>query len=424
MSFYKELEARGIIEAKSHDELEKLLDTESLSFYCGYDPTAESLQIGNLFTVVTAMRFQKAGHKPYALVGGATGMIGDPSGKSAERNLLDLDTLATNQEKLKLELSRFLNFDCGENSAVLVNNNDWWSKISFLELLRDIGKRFRVNEMLNKDSVKSRINSDAGISFTEFSYQILQGYDFVHLNKEFKVKLQIGGSDQWGNMTAGTDLTRKMNQDQVYCLTMPLVTDANGNKFGKSEGNAIYLNAEMTSAYKMYQFFLNVEDSIVVKLLKYYTFLSLDEIAVLANKVETEPHLRTAQKTLASEVVSLVHGQKGLESALRATSFFFGEKIDNVSDAEVESIFADVPSITLDKSQLEGDGLAILDMLAETPIFSSKSEARRSVEQNGVSINNVKASGIEQMITKDSLASESALVLRKGKKNYCVVRFN
>lgn len=303
----------------------------------------------------------------------------------------------------------------------MVNNHDWWSGIGFLEFLRTIGKRFRVSEMLAKDSVKSRITSDSGISLTEFSYQVLQAYDFVSLNKLHKVSLQIGGSDQWGNMTAGTDLVRKMNGEHVYCFTMPLITDQNGKKFGKSEGNAIYLDPQMTSAYKMYQFLLNTDDSIVDGLLKKYTFLSLSEIAKLEEATKAEAHLRSAQKALASEVVKLVHGKEGLDSALSATSFFFGAKIENITDAEISSIFEDVPSITVSKSFLEnGD---ILELLALTPLYTSKGEARRSVEQNGVSLNNTKISGIDKKLNKEDLASESALIFRKGKKNYCLVKF-
>lgn len=421
MNFYEELQARGIIEASSSEELASKLNTTSMSFYCGYDPSAKSLQLGNLFTIVTCMRFQEAGHKPYMLVGGATGMIGDPSGKSEERNLLDEDTLKSNIEGITKQLGQFVRFDDSKNCAVMVNNHDWWSGIGFLDFLRTIGKRFRVSEMLAKDSVKSRITSDAGISLTEFSYQVLQAYDFVSLNKLHKVNLQIGGSDQWGNMTAGTDLVRKMNGEHVYCFTMPLITDQNGKKFGKSEGNAIYLDPEMTSPYKMYQFLLNTDDSIVDGLLKKYTFLSLSQIAELEATTKAEPHLRSAQKALASEVVKLVHGQAGLDSALSATSFFFGAKIENVSDAEISSIFEDVPSITASKSFLENGDL--LELLALTPLYTSKGEARRSVEQNGVSLNNTKISGIDKKITKEDLASETALIFRKGKKNYCLVKF-
>jgi len=424
MKFYDELKARGIIEALSHEEeLEKKFNEGGMSFYCGYDPTAKSLQLGNLFTIVTCMRFQKAGHRPFMLVGGATGMIGDPSGKSEERNLLDMDTLNENIAAIREQLGQFVNFDCGENSAVMVNNADWWSGLGFLEFLRTIGKRFRVNEMLNKDSVKSRITSDAGISLTEFSYQVLQAYDFVTLNKNHDVTLQIGGSDQWGNMTAGTDLTRKMNQKQAYCMTMPLVTDQNGKKFGKSEGNAVFLSADMTSPYKMYQFLLNQDDQIIDALLKYYTFLTLEEISELKEKTESEPHLRSAQKALAEAVVKLVHGEEGLEAALRATSFFFGQKIENVTDSQLASIFEDVPAVTLEKSFIEGEGGDYLEMLAQTPLFKSKGEARRSVQQNGVAINNIKVAEVEKRITAVDLASESSLIIKKGKKNYCVVKF-
>lgn len=422
MNFFDELKARGIIDALSHEEdLEKKFNEGGMSFYCGYDPTAKSLQLGNLFTIVTCMRFQKAGHKPYMLVGGATGMIGDPSGKSEERNLLDMDTLKENIDAIRNQLGQFVDFESGENSAVMVNNADWWQGLGFLDFLRTIGKRFRVNEMLNKDSVKSRIESDSGISLTEFSYQVLQAYDFVTLNKNHGVSLQIGGSDQWGNMTAGTDLTRKMNQNQVYCMTMPLVTDQNGNKFGKSAGNAVFLDGSMTSPYKMYQFLLNQDDAIVDALLKYYTFLSLDEIAELKAKTESEPHLRMAQKSLAEHVTKLVHGQEGLDSALRATKFFFGAKIENVSDDDVASIFEDTPSVEL-SSDLLNDG-SVIDMLSETPLFKSKKEVRRAVDQKGIYINNVAIEGATQTLSKSDLASETALVLRKGKKNYCVVKF-
>ncbi|ATH07455.1 tyrosine--tRNA ligase [Halobacteriovorax marinus] len=422
MKFFDELKARGIIDALSNEEeLEKKFNEGGMSFYCGYDPTARSLQLGNLFTIITCMRFQKAGHKPYMLVGGATGMIGDPSGKSEERNLLDMETLKENIDAIRKQLGLFVDFECGDNAAVLVNNADWWQGLGFLEFLRTIGKRFRVNEMLNKDSVKSRIESDSGISLTEFSYQVLQAYDFVTLNKLHNVSLQIGGSDQWGNMTAGTDLTRKMNQNQVYCMTMPLVTDQNGKKFGKSAGNAVFLDGSMTSPYKMYQFLLNQDDAIIDALLKYYTFLSLDEIAELDSKTKNEPHLRLAQKSLAQEVTKLVHGQEGLDAALRATQFFFGEKIENVSDADVASIFEDTPSVELSSEMLNEGG--VIDMLSETPLFKSKKEVRRAIDQKGIYINNVAIEGPTQTLSKADLASETALVLRKGKKNYCVVKF-
>ena len=422
MNLVDDLKYRNIIDNTSHDELLDKLNEGGLKFYVGYDPTAKSLQIGNLFVVITMMRLQKAGHTPYVLVGGATGMIGDPSGKNSERNLLDQETLQSNINGQKAQLESFLEFS-GSNAAVMVNNFDWMSGFGYLEFLRDVGKRFRLSEMMAKDSVKSRLNSDAGISYTEFSYQILQAYDFCHLNKTHGVKLQIGGSDQWGNMTAGIDLTRKMNSDQVYTMTVPLVTDSNGNKFGKSEGGAtIYLDPDMTSPYKMYQYLLNSDDESVVKYLKYFTFLDHDTINALETKTKDEPHLREAQKTLASEVVKLVHGEKGLESATRATGFFFGGAIENVSDKEVASIFADVPALDLQASDL--GTVSILDLLAQTPLFKSKGEARRSLQQKGVYINNHQVQEMEMVVTKDNLASETSLVIRKGKKNYCVVRFS
>ncbi|MEH0861211.1 MULTISPECIES: tyrosine--tRNA ligase [Halobacteriovorax] len=420
MNFFEELEARGIVNQFSHDELKEILNEKKISFYCGYDPTAKSLQLGNLFAVVTMMRLQKQGHKPYVLVGGATGMIGDPSGKSDERNLQTQDDLDKNLAGQKAQLEKLLDFS-GENAATMVNNIDWIGKFSLIEFLRDVGKRFRIGEMLSKDSVKSRLNSDAGISFTEFTYQMIQGYDFAHLNKEYDVSLQIGGADQWGNMVAGMDLTRKMHSKPAFCMTIPLLTDSNGKKFGKSEGGAIYLDPSMTSPYKMYQFLLNSDDSSVIKYLKTLTFLTLEEIAEYEKLVETEPHLRAAQKRLAEEIVTLVHGKEGLEAAIRATDFFFGKVIENTTDEELAGIFDDVPSIELDKAQL-GE-LSYLDMLALTPLFKSKGEARKMVGQNGVAINNVKNKDIDHVISKDDLASESCLILKKGKKNYCVVKF-
>jgi tyrosyl-tRNA synthetase len=421
MKLSEDLKFRNIIDNVSNEEIYEKLDAGGMKFYVGYDPTASSLQIGNLFVVITMMRLQNAGHTPFALVGGATGMIGDPSGKSSERNLLDADTLTKNIAGQTKQLMHFLNFE-GDNKAVVVNNFDWMNGFSYLEFLRDVGKRFRVSEMLAKDSVKSRLNSDAGISYTEFSYQILQAYDFCHLNKNHGVNLQLGGSDQWGNVTAGIDLTRKMNSNQVYGLMVPLVTDSNGNKFGKSEGGtAIYLCPDMTSPYQMYQYLLNSDDESVIKYLKYFTFLSHEEINNLEEKTKSEPHLRTAQKTLASEVVKLVHGEKGVESAARATSFFFGGTIENVSDEEVSSIFADVPALDLNRAEL--GNVAILDLLAQTPLFKSKGEARRSLQQKGIYLNNIQVADMDLVVNKESLASESSLVIRKGKKNYCVVRF-
>jgi len=424
MNFYQELVARGLIEATSSEEIADILNNKKISFYIGYDPTAKSLQIGNLFAIITMKRFQLAGHKPYVLIGGATGMIGDPSGKSSERVLLTEEVIQSNIEAQKKQFKIFLDFNDSANGATMVNNYDWMGKFSFLEFLRDVGKRFRVTEMLAKESVKNRINSEAGISFTEFSYQMLQAYDFRYLAKEHNVVLQMGGGDQWGNITAGIDLARKMDGNHVHGIVIPLVTDAHGNKFGKSEGGtAIYLDPEMTSPYQMYQYLLNSDDASVVRYLKYFTFLSLDEIAALEEKVKSEPHLREAQKVLASEVVKAVHGEAGLEAAMKATKIFFGEKIEHLKDKDLSAIFKDVPSVELKREQLT-QGIGLLDLLALTPLFGSKGEAKRSVEQKGVYLNNDGVTDFNLTLNTEHLASETCMVIRKGKKNYCVVRFS
>lgn len=422
MSFYEELESRGLIADVSNPAIKELLNTKKISFYIGYDPTAKSLQIGNLFAIITMKRFQEAGHKPYVLLGGATGMIGDPSGKSTERVLLTEEVIKENIEAQKKQFQKILKFD-GSNPAVMVNNYDWMGKFSFLEFLRDVGKRFRISEMIAKDSVKKRLESEVGLSFTEFCYQMLQAYDFRHLALHHDIILQMGGGDQWGNITAGIDYTRKMDSRQVYGIVIPLVTDANGNKFGKSEGGtAIYLDPEMTSPYQMYQYLLNSDDTSVVKYLKYFTFLSLDQIAALEEKTKTEAHLREAQKTLAAEVVKLVHGEEGLNAALSATKIFFGEKITNLKDKDLIAIFKDVPSVELKRSDLQA-GIPYLDMLAATPLFGSKGEAKRSVDQKGVYLNNDTVPEMMAVMNESHLASETCLVIRKGKKNYCVVKF-
>lgn len=423
MGFYEELEERGLIADVSAPEIKDLLNTKKIAFYIGYDPTARSLQIGNLFAIITMKRFQMAGHKPFVVLGGATGMIGDPSGRSTERVLLTEEVIAENIAAQRKQFERILDFN-GSNPAVMVNNNDWMGKFTFIEFLRDVGKRFRVTEMLAKDSVKNRIESETGLSFTEFCYQMLQAYDFRHLSHNHDVVLQMGGRDQWGNITAGIDYTRKMDGKQVFGLVIPLVTDSNGNKFGKSEsGTAIYLDAEMTSPYQMYQFLLNSEDASVVKYLKYFTFLSMDEISKLEQKTINEPHLREAQKVLASEVVKLVHGEEGINAALHATKIFFGEKISNLKDKDLTAIFKDVPSVELKRADLK-NGIPLLDLLAQTPLFPSKSEARRSVEQKGVYLNNDVTPEMTTLLNESHLASETCMVIRKGKKNYCVVKFN
>jgi tyrosyl-tRNA synthetase len=425
MDLYSDLRLRGLIESASitdENELKNLFNGKPISFYIGYDPTSPSLQIGNLLAIITMKRLQIKGHKPYVVIGGATGMIGDPSGKSAERVLLTEEIIATNIKGQKAQLNRLLDFNCGENSAVMVNNYDWISKFSFIDFLRDVGKRFRLSDMLAKDSVKSRLNSEAGISFTEFTYQMIQGYDFRHLAKTYNVTLQMGGGDQWGNITAGIDLARKMDGNNVHGVVTPLVTDSNGNKFGKSEGGTtIYLDPEITSPYQMYQF-LNTDDTSVIKYLNYFTFLSHAEIAKLQEEIKSAPHLRSAQKALAQEVVVTVHGEAGLEAALSATKIFFGEKFTHLKDKDLNAIFKDVPSVELKFSELEA-GIPVADLLALTPLFGSKGEAKRSLEQKGVYLNN-DTTEMSLVVTKANLASETCIVIRKGKKNYCVVKFS
>ena len=416
-----ELRERGLVEHVSDEALGDLLAKESVSFYTGYDPTASSLQIGNLFAIITMKRLQLAGHKPVIIVGGATGMIGDPSGKNAERNLLSEEVVQSNIASQRLQLERLLDFDCGDNSAIILNNKDWIGQMSFLEFLRDVGRRFRMGEMLAKESVKKRLNSEVGLSFTEFSYQMLQAHDFEYLYKNHNVKLQLGGGDQWGNITAGIDYIRKCEGETVFGMVIPLVTDGQGKKFGKSEGGTIYLDSEITSPYQMYQYLLNSDDTSVITYLKYFTFLSLEEIADLEKSTKEAPHERRAQKTLAEEVVRYVHGEEGLAGALQATRIFFGEKIENLQDRDLLSIFAEVPAVTINRSELS-QGILAVDLLALTPLYKSKGEARRSLQQNGVSLNNVKFESVEQVVTLADLASESTLVVRKGKKNYCLVK--
>ncbi len=417
----KDFIGRGLIETLSDNAVMDLLQNEMVSFYAGYDPTAPSLQIGNLFAIITMRRLQLAGHRPVVIMGGATGMIGDPSGKNQERNLLDEDTIARNLAGQRAQLENLLDFECGGNSVVFLNNRDWLGSFGFLEFLRDVGKRFRLGEMLAKESVRKRIESPEGISYTEFTYQILQAYDFLHLYREHGVRLQLGGGDQWGNITAGIDLIRKVESGQAFGMVIPLVTDSQGKKFGKSEAGTIYLDPEMTSPYQMYQYLLNSDDRSVITYLRYFTFLSLDEIRDLEEQTRTRPEARTAQKTLAAEVVRLVHGGKGLDAAEQATRIFFGEKIENLSDADLAAIFADVPSIEIPRADLE-KGMGIVDLLSSTPLFKSKGEARRAIQQNGASLNNTRIDDLDRRVTTSDLATPTALVIRKGKKNYCMVK--
>ncbi|MCD7896106.1 MAG: tyrosine--tRNA ligase [Planctomycetaceae bacterium] len=415
------LTKRGIVNTVSDPALGDLFAKEMVSFYCGYDPSFRSLQIGNLFAIVTMRRLQELGHRPVVLVGGATGCIGDPSGRSTERNLLEMDTVRSNVESIRKQLESLIDFGDKKNGAILVNNYDWLSKFNFLDFLRDVGRRFRVSDMMARESVKRRMESEDGVSYTEFSYQILQAYDYLHLYENHGVRLQMGGGDQWGNITAGIDLVRRVRAAQVFGMVVPLVTDSKGQKFGKSLGGTVYLDPEISSPYQMYQFLMNAEDVCVVDYLKYYTFLSLEEIDELAREVSERPEGRVAQRRLAGEVVKFVHGEKGLAQAEKATGIFFGDAIENVSDDDLQSIFAEVPRVELEKDKLAA-GINIVDLLALTPIWKGKNDVRRSIEQRGAYLNNIPVEAADVTVTTANLASAGALVVRKGKKNYALVK--
>jgi tyrosyl-tRNA synthetase len=392
--------------------------------YVGFDPTADSLHVGHLVALMVLRRFQKAGHRPIALVGGATGMIGDPSGKSEERNLLSLDVLRANVAAIEKQLRRFLDFDSPANPALLVNNYDWMGKFGYLEFLRDVGKHFPVNVMLAKDSVKSRLErSDTGMSYTEFSYMLLQAYDFVHLYESCACELQVGGSDQWGNITAGIDLARRFGGGQLYGITCPLLTKSDGTKMGKTESGALWLSPERTSPYQFYQYWVRLADADVGNCLRLFTDMDRGEIEALEARHAQEPGRREAQRRLATELTRLVHGEEGLAAAQRATEAFFGAEIRELSDAQLGEIFADVPSKELPRDRLLGDGLALVDAFVESGLVKSNSEARRAITQGGAYVNNRRITSVDTRLTVESLASESVMVLRRGKKDYALLRF-
>mgnify|MGYP001628291340 FL=1 len=395
--------------------------------YVGFDPTADSLHIGNLVPIMLLAFYQRCGHKPYALVGGATGMIGDPSGKSAERNLLDEKTLRNNQEAIKKQLSQFLDFESkADNAAVLVNNYDWMTEFSFLGFIRDVGKHITVNYMMAKDSVKKRLSGESadGMSFTEFTYQMVQGYDFMHLYKTHECTLQMGGSDQWGNITTGTELIRRMSGGKGFAMTCPLVTKADGSKFGKSEGGNIWLDAQRTSPYKFYQYWLNSADEDAEKYIKIFTFLTKDEIDTLVEEHRNAPHVRSLQKRLAEEVTTMVHSKEALDNAVKASNILFGKSTSGDLKALDETTFLDVfegvPQSEITKSQLT-DGFSIVTALADTGFLASNSEARRALKENSISVNKEKVTD-SFVITQEHLISNKFVLLQRGKKNYFLLR--
>lgn len=406
---------------------EELLEKEQVTTYVGIDPTADSLHIGHLVGVMMLKRLQHAGHKPIALVGGATGMIGDPSGKSQERNLLDEATLRQNQEALKKQISRFLDFDTqASNRAVMVNNYDWMKEFSFLDFIRDIGKHITVNYMMAKDSVKKRLGSDSksGMSFTEFTYQLVQGYDFQVLYREHQCKLQMGGSDQWGNIVTGTELIRRIEKGEAFALTWPLITKADGGKFGKTEEGNVWLDPVRTTPYKFYQFWLNVSDEDAEKYLKIFTMLLREEIEALVSEHEKAPHERVMQKKLAEELTTMVHSHEEYEMAVEASGILFGrgttESLKKIREDVFLSVFDGVPQFEVPSADIDQD---VLELLAvETGIFPSKGEARRMVSGGGVSINKQKLTGPEQRITRADFINQKYLLVQKGKKNYFLIR--
>jgi len=424
MNFVDELTWRGMI----HDMMpgtKEQLDKELTSAYVGIDPTADSLHIGHLVSVMMLKHFQISGHKPIALVGGATGMIGDPSGKSQERNLLDEPTLRHNQECIKKQLSKFLDFESdAPNAAEMVNNYDWMKDFSFLNFIRDIGKHITVNYMMSKDSVKKRLDSDsgAGMSFTEFTYQLVQGTDFLHLYQEKNTKLQMGGSDQWGNITTGTELIRRKTGGEAFALTCPLIKKADGTKFGKTESGNVWLDPKLTSPYKFYQFWLNTSDEDAVRYIKIFTLLSKEEVTDLVAQHAEAPHLRLLQKRLAEEVTVMVHSREDFDLAVEASQILFGqgtaELLNKLDENTFLSVFEGVPQFKISAGELES-GIKVVDLLAEkTMVFPSKGELRRTVQGNGLSINKDKVSDAEEIVDSNFLIGKKYILVQKGKKNY------
>lgn len=421
MNFVEELRWRGLL----HDIMpgtEEELAKGMASGYIGFDPTADSLHVGSLLQIITLMRFQQAGHKPFALVGGATGMVGDPSGKSQERNLLSEDILNHNLKGIQNQLERFLDFDCGANSAEIVNNYDWFKSFTFLDFIRDVGKHITVNYMMAKDSVKKRLESEVGMSFTEFSYQLVQGYDFYYLWKHKNCVLQMGGSDQWGNIVTGTEFIRRKDGGQAFALTSPLIKKADGTKFGKTEGGNVWLDAKKTSPYQFYQFWLNASDDDAANYIKIFTFLTEQEITILINEHNQAPHLRVLQKALAQDITKLVHGEAALETALKTTDFLFGngslDFLKSLDDEGVLQVFEGIPQFTISKTEFL-EGYDTLTLLADkTSIFPSKGEAKKMIVGGGVSVNREKIPNPEKVFSTADLINEKFLVVQKGKKNY------
>ena len=418
-----ELEWRGLYaDCTDREALAKRLAEGPITLYCGFDPTADSLHVGNLVPLLALRRFQLHGHLPIALAGGATGMVGDPSGKSDERNLQTPAQVQHNIDCIKPQLARFLDFTGAKNPARLVNNYDWTGSVTFLEFLRDVGKHITVNSMIAKDSVRSRMEDrSSGISFTEFSYMLLQGYDFQHLRKTFHCELQVGATDQWGNITVGTELTRKKLGATVWGLVFPLLTKADGAKYGKTATGTVWLDPKKTSPYRFYQFFVNADDADVVKLLKTLTFLPQDAIAALETELKSNPGARAAQKALAKEMTTLVHGEGAVTAALKASEILFGGALDGITEEIFNDVAGEVPTKELEKAKIEGAGAPIIDLIVHSGLENSKGAARKALEAGGINLNNVRVPDHTRSVTTNDLLFGKYLLLRKGKKSYAVL---
>lgn len=420
MNVFDEFKWRGLV-YDSTEGMREAFGTERITGYIGFDPSAPSLHAGNLLTIMGMVRLQKFGHTPIAVAGGGTGLIGDPSGKTSERKMLTKEEVNFNLEGIKAQLARFLDFETKVNPAVMVNNADWLTTVSLTDFLRDVGKHFSVNTMIAKETVKRRLEAE-GISYTEFSYLLLQSYDYLKLYEKYHCTLQMGGSDQWGNITSGTDLIRKIHGVKAHGLVFPLLTTSSGSKFGKTESGAIWLDAKRTSPYRFYQFWLNAEDKEAVNYLKYFTLLTQPEIEALGASLSASPEKREAQRMLAQEVTRLVHGDAALKKAEQASRILFGEAISNLSLQDVLDVFADVPTVNLSKAQFEGAGLSVVDVVASAGLAQSKGEAKRLIQGGGVYLNNVRISDIKNTVTLNEAVEGQALILRKGQKEYRLVR--
>ena len=422
MSLLEEYRWRGMLR-DSTEGADAALAEDPLTAYIGFDPTSDSLHVGNLMPIMGLVHLQRAGHHPIVLVGGGTGLIGDPSGKTEERQLLAKEDAVENLAAIRLQLEYFLDFSGSTNPARTVNNLDWLGEISMVDFLRDVGKHFSVNALLKKESVRRRVeNEEMGISYTEFSYALLQAYDFVQLNEHYGCTLQMGGSDQWGNITAGIDLVRRMRGEKAYGITYPLLTGAGGHKFGKTEAGAVWLDPTLTSPYRFYQFWMTVDDRDVIRYVRYFTLLGLEEMSELESTHAERPHERDAHRALAEDVTRRVHGGEGLASAQGVTEVLFGGEISGLGADEIADVFSDVPSSEIARAKLEGDGTGVLDLFADAGVCKSRGEARRFIEGGGLSINNVRVSYVEAVVRTEDTIEGRFLILRKGKKTYHMMR--